>query len=368
MGATSSELDRVKLLLLDAAIDPEAWISALSALAESCGGSTGQLIARDSDDGLLFQWLTNVDPDFIATSETHGFASLAKNPRLRLGRSAPVMQPVTDQDLVDREARRRHSIYGDLFERFDVSYNCQAVLYRGPDLLLRTSVSKREPFAADELARFAALIPFVQSAVRQQLASEERALSGMLAASEAAEAPVFVLNSRGRLIGATCAAEAELAGGGLLSSRGGRLRAASIRHDEALQSAVAKALAPWNGGLWPDPIALDVYEKDRRRTRRLTFSPLRPQCFRIDRQPALLIGLSQRPRPVAPRELRQRFGLTEAEAEVALLLAQGVTLDGIAKTRGVSIGTVRLQLKSIFGKTDVHKQGQLVALLSGEAR
>ena len=67
-------------------------------------------------------------------------------------------------------------------------------------------------------------------------------------------------------------------------------------------------------------------------------------------------------------ELRQRFGLTEAEAEVARLLAQGVTLDGIAKTRGVSIGTVRLQLKSIFGKTDVHKQGQLVALLSGEAR
>ena len=61
--------------------------------------------------------------------------------------------------------------------------------------------------------------------------------------------------------------------------------------------------------------------------------------------------------------LREAFGLTMAEAEVALLLSSGVALPDAAEIRGVSYQTVRWQLKSIFQKTKVNRQAELVALL-----
>lgn len=61
--------------------------------------------------------------------------------------------------------------------------------------------------------------------------------------------------------------------------------------------------------------------------------------------------------------VRETFGLTMAEAELAMLLSSGVALPDAAEIRGVSYQTVRWQLKSIFQKTKVNRQSELVALL-----
>ena len=58
------------------------------------------------------------------------------------------------------------------------------------------------------------------------------------------------------------------------------------------------------------------------------------------------------------------FGLTRCEATLAAALAAGRALKQIAKLRGVGIGTVRGQLKSIFIKTATTRQPELVAMLS----
>ena len=51
--------------------------------------------------------------------------------------------------------------------------------------------------------------------------------------------------------------------------------------------------------------------------------------------------------------LRGLFGLTPAECRVALLLGDGHTPKVIAGMVGVSIDTIRSQIKSIFSKTGV---------------
>lgn len=56
-------------------------------------------------------------------------------------------------------------------------------------------------------------------------------------------------------------------------------------------------------------------------------------------------------------------GLTRAEARLASLLAGGGSLEEAAETLSVSISTVRSQIKSVFAKTGVTRQGELVALL-----
>ena len=57
------------------------------------------------------------------------------------------------------------------------------------------------------------------------------------------------------------------------------------------------------------------------------------------------------------------FGLTPAEARLAISLAEGHSLELIAHEQEISTATARNQLKSVFLKTDTHKQGELVALL-----
>ncbi|MCP3053783.1 helix-turn-helix transcriptional regulator [Aurantimonas marianensis] len=64
-----------------------------------------------------------------------------------------------------------------------------------------------------------------------------------------------------------------------------------------------------------------------------------------------------------PLDLQRRYGLTQAEGEIAAAFALGASLGEIAEMRGNSVHTVRTHLKSIFAKTGTHRQSQLVALL-----
>ena len=59
--------------------------------------------------------------------------------------------------------------------------------------------------------------------------------------------------------------------------------------------------------------------------------------------------------------LQLAFGLTAAEAKLALHIGKGATLGDAADALSVSKLTARTQLKSIFSKTDVRRQAELVA-------
>lgn len=58
------------------------------------------------------------------------------------------------------------------------------------------------------------------------------------------------------------------------------------------------------------------------------------------------------------------FGLTTAEARLASAIGNGASLDIAADALGISYETARCQLKAIFSKTDTHRQGELVSLIS----
>lgn len=62
------------------------------------------------------------------------------------------------------------------------------------------------------------------------------------------------------------------------------------------------------------------------------------------------------------QRLEHLYGLTRAEAELTVLLAQGESLEAIAAARSVALETVRTQLRTIYKKTGTHRQGELVCL------
>jgi DNA-binding CsgD family transcriptional regulator len=82
----------------------------------------------------------------------------------------------------------------------------------------------------------------------------------------------------------------------------------------------------------------------------------RPSAVAFIRDPESKSHLSQ-------ELIRDLFGLTAAEATLALLLAKGLTLDEAAAELGIRKNTSRAHLRSIFAKTGVRRQTTLVHLL-----
>ena len=77
--------------------------------------------------------------------------------------------------------------------------------------------------------------------------------------------------------------------------------------------------------------------------------------------------LSQAP-SAAEHELRLIFALSQAEANVASLLARGLDADEIAAERQTSVATVRTQIRQVFQKTEVSRIGELVSLVANIMR
>ncbi|RWP33453.1 hypothetical protein [Mesorhizobium sp.] len=71
------------------------------------------------------------------------------------------------------------------------------------------------------------------------------------------------------------------------------------------------------------------------------------------------------PRPPPPEAvLRSCFRLTTSEARLARKICSGQGVEAAADELGVSYETGRNQLKSVFAKTQTHRQSELVALLT----
>ena len=62
--------------------------------------------------------------------------------------------------------------------------------------------------------------------------------------------------------------------------------------------------------------------------------------------------------------LRDLFGLTPAEARLALELAHGASPRDAANRLGVTWNTTRTQLKAVLAKTGTNRQAALVRLLA----
>jgi DNA-binding NarL/FixJ family response regulator len=58
--------------------------------------------------------------------------------------------------------------------------------------------------------------------------------------------------------------------------------------------------------------------------------------------------------------LRTLYGLTSAETRLLLALLDGACVSGYAESAGVSLNTVRSQLKSILLKTGCRRQAELM--------
>lgn len=183
--------------------------------------------------------------------------------------------------------------------------------------------------------------------------------------------PMLLVDEVGRIAHANAPARALLEGDERLSAAGGYL---ACRHRPA-QQALLQALhelqlsaAPGAPPGQPRRRAVSLgYEAG---PRLLAFvSAMRPEAAMgaFGQLPFALVVLHDTANGAAPLDpliVGECFGLTPAEAQVAVQVAAGHSAKDIARFGGVAITTVRSHLASVMAKTGSSRQAQLVSVLT----
>jgi DNA-binding CsgD family transcriptional regulator len=213
------------------------------------------------------------------------------------------------------------------------------------------------PEEKNELARVSGRLSTGAAIARSLSAS---AATGALEAFEMSGTAVVLLNRLGLVFKANQSAERLLVDD--IQIVKGQLTARDARATTALNRAIRSLLWRPNGGL-SAPVALP-----RASRRPLLAYPARLSSSTANALAdcqAMVILIDPETRSRTPEmSLRSVFRLTEAEARLAAQLAFGNSLETVADQFGIAKETARSQLKSIFAKTGVHRQAELVAVLA----
>lgn len=67
-------------------------------------------------------------------------------------------------------------------------------------------------------------------------------------------------------------------------------------------------------------------------------------------------------------EIRDRYQLSDREAEVLALYAQGETQNKIAETLGITINTAHAHIKHIYSKCDLHSRQEVLDFMRDYGR
>ena len=340
------------------------WEDALRGLAELTGSASGQLIGVAAGAAVPFNYITDLDPAALDEWIAIDGANPARNARVRAGLAAPVLAVLGETDFAT-EADLKGEVYR-LYRRHGIEHSCQATLARGESSVVGLAVLRGGAAGAlgeEEKRVFAALAPHVLAAVRLQIAVENQGAALLAGAMGALNLAAFVCDAAGAVRAMSPAAEELVRDGSQLAVRGQRLTALHPQDDRRLSQALADIGATWR----PHSHGRRVTVRSSRGGApvHLEVAPLphRDSAFQFR---ATTLVVARLPRESAGRlpQVQALYGLSRAEAEVALALAAGRTLTDIAEERGVAIGTLRSQLKSIFGKTGVRRQAELAARLN----
>ena len=171
---------------------------------------------------------------------------------------------------------------------------------------------------------------------------------------------IVLLDSHGGLVDANSLARDVLKNGDGIQFRGGRFAFADLELDARLVRLIEVAGRPAGGS---STIAARI-KRPRAAAYRIVVSPVgaggdkRSVAF-----VAILYGPHER-REIADTVLKELYGLTRAQAEVARRLHAGRTVEETASDLVLSLNTVRTHLKVIFSKCEVQSQAELMHLLA----
>jgi len=343
-----------------AALLGKGWEEALHRFAYA-SGAHGAILMRTRRDRMLAVVASEEVADKVSA-----FAAGSAPPNSRYWRV--LLGPQTgfrvDHDDYDQDELKRDPFYQEFLRPCGFFWHANAGLMFGRDDYIEIALKRRiqaGPYQREDAVALNAVLPRLRAVARlatQVLDSEALGVSTLL---RNRGDPLYQLDIMGRVLSAeavTSIVEPEHPIGVV----GRKLRARDSSVQAALDRAVAMAVAtPGVTGLAP----LSGGNK-RRHFMQIVPVPGRARdIFPSAAAIAVLIDArgSPRHRRLDPSTIGEALALTDREADVACLLADGLAPTDIAARLRMQPATARVHLRSIFEKTGTRRQAELVALL-----
>jgi DNA-binding CsgD family transcriptional regulator/PAS domain-containing protein len=225
-----------------------------------------------------------------------------------------------------------------------------------------------KPFGEQEKGLLRSLMPHLERSIRLQarISRTEREKAVYAGAVEQLSVATIILDELGRVLSVNASAEALLEEGSAIRQEEGRLKLIDPpagRELEELMNEVTRSRSQ------KTPLAVRAMQIPR--------SEAQPELGLVVKAvpgdggaqgratPSLALFISDPRQAAEPTQqvISRLFGFTPAEASLAMLLANGLTLDEASAELAVSRNTARTHLRSVFAKTGVSRQTGLVRLI-----
>lgn len=343
--------------IYEAGAIPELWLGVLDDLARMVGGIGACLLVPTSGRWVASERLVETASILF---DTGLIRDNARTNRLLAKQHAGF---VTDHDIFSADEIPHEPIYRDFF------------IPRGGGLGAATVISSpsgdtmifhaERPISGGPLDRSIvdALDGLRPHFARASLLSARLELQRAQAATDALQAiglPAAVLRIGGRIVNAN-AAMAALVPSLILDSRA-RIRLTNAASDALLDKALAEIATDETAVR-----SIPVSATEELPPQIVHLVPVRRAAHDVFGTGMAIVVVT----PVVPKEvptadvIQGLFDLTPAEARVARQIGNGRSTAEIAVDSAVHVETVRTQIKAVLGKTGLHRQTDLVALLQG---
>ncbi len=346
-----------------AAMGMRSWAAALDAMAQQTRARIGQLSVGSSSGEMILTTMSGCGPDEVAAYFAAAGPDPRRNPRTRAIIEAPLHQCVGEADFADRLNIANSPIYAGLFRRSDVpaSLHVKCMAPNGEIIVLGVQRSiSMDAVDPEEKRLMEAIAPGAAAAIMGAVVLGVQLGGELLQTAEHLSGAAMLLNHDMALVSLSPKAEMILQSGEQLLVRAGRLGARNARDQQRLSTAVRAASGRLAMERHHSAVSL---HGEGAPAMRVDIFPLPERIAGpLSRAEVLVTITMPRAVPVerAVAALRVQFGLTGAEAAVALMLSEGLSVSEIAFRRGSVRETVRSQLKMLFEKVGVRRQAELV--------
>jgi DNA-binding CsgD family transcriptional regulator len=222
-------------------------------------------------------------------------------------------------------------------------------------------LARKAPFSPQEKLLLKRLSRSLTSGVAIAQVLEAATLTGALDAFEMRKTAVALVKRNGEVFKLNKSAEDFLRDGIRLES--GQLISTNATATAELGRAIRDLIWQTTGIALSPPVALPRINRRPLLVYPAKLAGLTSNAL-ADCQAALILVDPEMDDTVSSASLRSAFGFTAAESRLANRLALGESLNDICDEFQISKETGRTQVKTIFKKTGVHRQAELVALFS----
>lgn len=319
--------------------------------------------------------ITIVDRRDSETDRAHARAAAAAHNRLAL--EDPLNRALIQHggtltlgEVVPREDLIRTAFYHEVIKPYRIDHQIGMAISEPSGWRSHVGLMnalEHDDFGMEEKAFLEALRPHLECAleIHARLVRTESERDIYEDALERMAIATFVLDQRGRIISTNRLAHRQLEEGHDFLISHGRLGLRGAVDNERLHKILRDGVA------WCERSSDKIFVEAMRilgaddKPYGLLIRGIQARDYhRSDVVPGIIVYASHSDGSLTPEPLiGQLFGLTPAEARVAVLLANGLNLAQIAEKVGITEKTARSYSKQAFTKTGVNRQADLVRLL-----